>query len=171
MLSEAVEGKILFIRGHRVMLDADLAEIYRVTTKRLNEQVKRNRSRFPEDFMFRLTAQEVGELNRSQIATGSQKHRDPRFPPYVFTVHGAVMLASVLNSAVAVDASIQVVRAFIRIRTILAAHKELARKLEELERKYDARFKVVFEAIRQLMRPELPEPPRRPIGFVGGGEK
>ena len=81
MLSEAVEGKILFIRGHRVMLDADLAEVYRVTTKRLNEQVKRNRSRFPEDFMFRLTAQEVGELNRSQIATGSQKHRDPRSHP------------------------------------------------------------------------------------------
>jgi hypothetical protein len=171
MLSEAVEGKILFIRGHRVMLDADLAEIYRVTTKRLNEQVKRNHSRFPEDFMFRLTAQEVGELNRSQIATGSQKHRDPRFPPYAFTEHGAVMLASVLNSTVAVEASIQVVRAFIRIRTILAAHKELARKLEELERKYDARFKVVFEAIRQLMRPELPEPSRRPIGFVGGEEK
>ena len=171
MLSEAVEGKILFIRGHRVMLDADLAEIYRVTTKRLNEQVKRNHSRFPGDFMFRLTAREVGELNRSQIATGSQKHRDPRFPPYAFTEHGAVMLASVLNSTVAVEASIQVVRAFIRIRTILAAHKELARKLEELERKYDARFKVVFEAIRQLMRPELPEPSRRPIGFVGGGEK
>ena len=95
--------------------------------------------------MFRLTAQEVGELNRSQIATGSQKHRDPRFPPYAFTEHGAVMLASVLNSTVAVEASIQVVRAFIRIRTILAAHKELARKLEELESKYDARFKVVFD--------------------------
>ena len=114
--------------------------------------------------------QKVEELNRSQSATGSQKHRDPRFPPYAFTEHGAVMLASVLNSTVAVEASIQVVRAFIRIRTILAAHKELARKLEELERKYDARFKVVFEAIRQLMSPELPEPPRRPIGFVGGGE-
>jgi hypothetical protein len=153
------------------MLDADLAEIYRVTTKRLNELVKRNHSRFPEDFMFRLTAQEVGELNRSQIATGSQKHRDPRFPPYAFTEHGVVMLASVLNSTVAVEASIQVVRAFIRIRTILAAHKELARKLEELERKYDARFKVVFEAIRQLMRPELPEPSRRPIGILGGEEK
>ena len=110
-------------------------------------------------------------MNRSQFATGSQKHRDPRFPPYAFTEHGAVMLASVLNSTVAVEASIQVVRAFIRIRTILAAHKELARKLEEMERKYDARFKVVFEAIRQLMRPELPEPPRRPIGFVGAGEK
>jgi hypothetical protein len=111
----------------------------------------------------------VGELNRSQIATGSQKHRDPRFPPYAFTEHGAVMLASVLNSKVAVEASIQVVRAFIRIRTILAAHKELARKLEELERKYDARFKVVFDTLRQLMAPPA-ESPQHPIGFVPGGK-
>src|SRR5438046_761633 len=86
---ESVEGRILLLRGHRVMLDADLAEIYQVSTKRLNEQVKRNRRRFPEDFMFRLTHDEVEELNRSQFATGSQKHRDPRFPPYAFTEHGA----------------------------------------------------------------------------------
>jgi hypothetical protein len=163
-----VEGKILFVRGHRVMLDADLAAVYHVTTKRLNEQVKRNSARFPEDFMFRLTADEVAELNQSQFATGSQKHRDPRFPPFAFTEHGAVMLASVLNSKVAVEASIQVVRAFVRIRTILSAHKELARKLDDLEKKYDSQFKVVFEAIRQLMKPKAPEPPKRPIGFVGG---
>src|ERR1039457_5178559 len=112
-----VEGKILFVRGHRVMLDADLAAVYHGTTKRLNEQVKRNNARSPEDFMFRLTADEVAELNQSQFATGSQKHRDPRFPPFAFTEHGAVMLASVLNSKVAVEASIQVVRAFVRIRT------------------------------------------------------
>ena len=110
-------------------------------------------------------------MNRPQIATGSQKQRDPRSPSYVFTEHGAVMLASVLNSRVAVEASIQVVWAFIRLRTILAAHKDLARKLEELERKYDARFQTVFEAIRPLMKPESPELHWRPIGFVGGGEK
>ena len=171
VLATDVEGKIVFVRGHRVMLDADLAQVYQVTTKRLNEQVKRNLSRFPEDFMFRLTADEMAEIDRSQIATGSQKHRDPRFPPFAFTEHGAVMLASVLNSNVAVEASIQVIRAFVRIRTILSAHKELARKLDDLEKKYDAQFKVVFEAIRQLMKPEAPDPPKRPIGFLGGGKK
>jgi len=104
-------------------------------------------------------------LNRSQIATGSQKHRDPRYPPYAFTEHGAVMLASVLNSPVAVQASIQVVRAFIRLREILATHKDLARKLEELEKKYDRQFAVVFDAIRQLMAP--PKTKQKPIGFRG----
>lgn len=107
-------------------------------------------------------------MNQSQFATGSQKHRDPRFPPFAFTEHGAEMLASVLNSKVAVEASIQVVCAFVRIRTILSAHKELARKLDDLEKKYDSQFKVVFEAIRQLMKPKAPEPPKQPIGFVGG---
>jgi len=107
---EVIERRIYLIRGQKVMLDAGLADIYGVSTKRLNEQVKRNRSRFPKDFMFRLTGPEVQQLNRSQIATGSQKHRDPRFPPYAFTEHGAVMLASVLNSQVAVRASIVVGR-------------------------------------------------------------
>ncbi|MCI0529868.1 MAG: ORF6N domain-containing protein [Nitrospira sp.] len=115
--------------------------------------------------MFRLTREEVVVLNRSQIATGSQKHRDPRYPPYAFTEHGAVMLASVLNSPGAVQASIQVVRAFIRPREILATHKDLARKLEELEKKYDRKFAVVFDAIRQLMVP--PKAKRRSIGFRG----
>ena len=145
------------------MLDADLAELYGVSTKRLNEQVKRNKARFPEDFMFRLTFE---DLNRSQIATGSQKHRDPRFLPYVFTEHGAIMLASILNSEAAVHASVKVVRAFIRLRQILSAHKELSAKLDQLERKtekHDEEIQAIFSAIRQLMNP--PEPTRRKIGF------
>ncbi len=147
MIPEMVEQQIYVVREQRVMLDADLAKIYSVTTKRLNEQVKRNRHRFPEDFMFQLTVEEMDNLNRSQIATGSQKHRDPRFLPYAFTEHGAVMLASVLNSPIAIEASIRVVKAFVRLRTILAIHQELAQKLETLERKYeehDEQFKTVF---------------------------
>jgi len=144
------------------MLDADLAELYGVTTKRLNEQVKRNASRFPGDFMFQLTPDETRIL-RSQFATSRSGWGGRRALPYAFTEHGAVMLASVLNSPTAVDASVQVVRAFVRLREILATHKDLARKLEDLEKKYDARFRVVFDAIRKLMAP--PERPRRQIGF------
>lgn len=144
------------------MLDADLAGIYGVTTKRLNEQVRRNLQRFPEDFAFRLTEEESRAL-RSQSATSKEGRGGRRHKPMVFTEHGALMLASVLNSPVAVDASIQVVRAFIRLRGFLATHAELARKLEELERRYDAQFGVVFQAIRQLMAP--PDPERRRVGF------
>ena len=133
------------------MLDADLAEIYQVSTKRLNEQVKRNRRRFPEDFMFRLTHDEVEELNRSQFATGSQKHRDPRFRPYAFTEQGIAMLSSVLRSKRAISVNIEIMRAFVKLREILASNSELSRRLDELESKYDRQFKVVFDAIRQLM--------------------
>ncbi len=143
------------------MLDEDLAEIYGVTTKRLNEQVKRNKDRFPEDFMFRLTVEEFAAL-RSQFATSRWGGR--RYPPNAFTEHGAVMLASVLNSPIAVEASIQVVRAFVRLRELLTSHKELARKLADLERKYDQQFQVVFDAIRKLMEPP-PEKEKRRIGF------
>jgi hypothetical protein len=162
-----IERRIYLIRGRKVMLDSDLAEIYGVTTKRLNEQVKRNRDRFPEDFMFQFTAEETEELLRSQIATASK--RNVRFRPYAFTEHGAVMLASVLNSSIAVAASIQVVRAFIRLRSLLAAHKELAQKIAAMEKRYDSRFKIVFEAIRQLLEP--PPQPKRRIGFHTGGEE
>jgi ORF6N domain len=117
----------------------------------------------PEDFMFRLSADEIAELNRSQIVIGSQKHRDPRFPPYAFTEHGALMLANVLNSERAGRTSVQVVRAFVRLRQMLASNAELARKLAALEKKYDAQFKVVFDAIRALMSPAVK--PRREIGF------
>ncbi len=168
-----IESKILMIRGCRVMLDADLAAIYRVSTKRLNEQVKRNKSRFPEDFMFQLTGEEaenLPKLMRSQIATASK--RNVRYSPYVFTEHGAVMLASVLQSRVAVEASILVVRAFVRLRSLLAAHKELARKIEDMEKKYDKRFLTIFTAIRELMKP-LPETDsgKEAFGFQAGGKK
>ena len=167
---EMIEKKILLLRGEKVMLDADLAELYGVTTKRLNEQVKRNSERFPTDFAFQLTPEEWERLkafqkesNRSQIATGSQKHRDPRFIPWVFTEHGAIMAATVLNSKQAVEMSVYVVRTFIRLRQMIASNTELARKLNALEKKYDSQFKMVFDAIRQLMMP--PEKPKRKIGF------
>lgn len=166
--SERIEQSIYLIRGHKVMLDFDLAELYGVTTKRLNEQVKRNRKRFPADFMFRLKHAETEALNRSQFATGRQKHRDPRQTPYAFTEHGAVMLASVLNSPIAVAASIQVVRAFIRLREVLATHKELVQKLKELEGRlgeHDVVIQQIFQAIQQLMEPPTKEQKQRQIGF------
>lgn len=158
---------IFVIRGQKVMLDTDLARVYGVTTKRLNEQVKRNRERFPKDFMFQLTMEEKKQV----VANCDHLFRLKFSPalPYAFTEHGAVMLASVLNSPVAVQASIQVVRAFVRLREILATHKELAHKLEALERKYDSQFKVVFDAIRNLMEP-TPVPPNRRIGFLYKGK-
>ena len=131
----------------------DLAALYGVPTKRLNEQVKRNSSRFPPDFAFRLTPEEAEELNRSQNATGSQKHRDPRFSPYAFTEHGAIMAANVLNSRRAVEASVYVVRAFVRLRHELTLRKELAHKLGELEQRidtHDAAIRGLMAAIRQL---------------------
>ncbi|MGH9793788.1 MAG: ORF6N domain-containing protein [Candidatus Acidiferrales bacterium] len=163
---ERIEQRILWIRGQKVMLDADLAVLYGTTTKALNQAVKRNVDRFPGDFMFRLNRQE-----KHEVVTNCDHLRRLKYAPtlpYAFTEHGAVMLASVLNSAVAVQASIQVVRAFIRLREILATHKELARKLAELEQKYDKQFKVVFDAIRELMTP--PRKPLRPIGFRGASE-
>jgi len=164
---DRVLAAIHVIRGQRVMLDADLAALYGVSTKRLNEQVRRNRRRFPEDFMVQLTAAEAANL-RSQIATSRSGHGGRRFRPLAFTEHGAVMLASVLNTPIAVAASLQVVRAFIHLRGMLATHQELARKLEELEKKYDARFAVVFRAIKDLMAPP-PPPPHKRIGFAAGG--
>ena len=151
------------------MLDSDLAEVYGVGTKALNQAVGRNRERFPSDFLLRLTSEEADSL-RSQIVTSKVGRGGRRYLPYVFTEHGAVMLASVLNSAAAVAASIQVVRAFVRLRTILATHKDLARKLDALEQKCDRRFKVVFETIREMLRPSV-KPRKRPIGFVESRRK
>lgn len=147
-----IEHAILMIRGQRVMLDVDLAVVYQVSVKRLNQAVKRNAGRFPDDFMFRLSQQEFASL-RSQIVT-SNSRGGRRYPPFAFTEHGAVMLATVLNSPVAVQASIEVVRAFVRLRQFLASNEELRRKLDEMEKKYDEQFGVVFEAIRQLMEGE-----------------
>lgn len=161
VLKLPVEARILVIRGYRVMLDADLAIVYGSTTKALNQAVRRNADRFPSDFMFRLTAQE-----KKEVVTNCDHLRRLKYSPSLpcaFTEHGAIMVASILNTRIAVQASIQVVRAFIRLREILAAHKDLARQLKELERKYDAQFKVVFDAIRKLMLP--PEAKRPRIGF------
>lgn len=160
---ERIEKAIYLIRGEKVILDSDLAKLYGVTTTRLNEQVRRNKSRFPEDFAFRLTKPEFVILI-SQIATSSSGHGGRRRPPLVFTEHGVIMAASVLNSATAVDVSVQVVRAFVRLREMMYSNAELARKLIEIETKYDAQFKVVFDAIRQLMT--TPEPKRKQIGFA-----
>lgn len=181
---DAIAGRILTLRGQRVLLDADLAALYGVPTKRLNEQVKRNAERFPADFMFRLSFEEVEALNRSQFATGSQKHRDPRFTPLAFTEHGAMMAGFMLNSPHAVEVSVYVVRAFVRLREALATSRELAAKLDALEQKTEllslqhdsfasntrAQLKQVFDALRQLMAP--PDvAPKRPIGFVTPPEK
>lgn len=163
----SITGVILVLRRQRIILDADLAALYGVTTKALNQAVKRNAARFPEDFLFRLTRIEIEALNRSQSVTGSQKHRDPRFPPFAFTEHGAIMAATVLNSPRAVETSLYVVRAFIRLRELLVANTALARKLEELERKYrhhDDAIAAILSAIRELTHPPVPR--RRGIGFT-----
>ena len=160
---EFIEKKILLIRGQKVMLDADLAYLYGVETKRLNEQVRRNKERFPEDFMFQLSAQEKMEVVANCDHLSKLKF-SPNLP-YAFTEHGAIMAASVLNTPLAVEVSVQVVRAFVKLREMILSHKDLAKKLEDLEKKYDSQFKLVFDAIRQLMAP--PEPrKKRPIGFV-----
>jgi ORF6N domain-containing protein len=161
--TERIERSILFIRNEKVLLDSDLANLYEVNTKALNQAVSRNRDRFPRDFMFRLSRQEVEELNRSQIVTGSQKHRDPRFRPYAFTEQGVAMLSSVLRSRRAVLVNVAIMRTFVRLRQMLASNAELGRKLAELEKKYDDQFKVVFDAIRELMTPPASKP--RQIGF------
>lgn len=164
---EDIAGAILVLRGHKVLLDAELAALYGVTTKRLNEQVKRNRERFPDDFLFRLTPDETEAVNRSQIATGSQKHRDPRFPPHAFTEHGAIMAATVVNSPRAVEMSVYIVRAFVKLREVLASNRELLGKLTELERKlqsHDQAIVGIIHAIRELMG--RPTRKRRPIGFT-----
>lgn len=161
---ERIESRILVIRGHRVMLDADLADVYGTTTKALNQAVRRNAERFPADFMFQLNKRE-----KDEVVTNCDHLRKLKYSstlPFAFTEHGAIMLASVLSSAIAVQASIAVVRAFIRLRGILATHKELAGKLTELEKRiegHDEEITVLFEAIRQLMEP--PEKSGKRIGF------
>jgi len=161
---ERIENSILLIRGEKVMLDADLAILYGVSTKRLNEQVKRNRSRFPDDFMFQLT-----ENEKAEVVANCDHLKQLKFSPnlpHAFTEHGAIMLATVLNSPVAVLASIQVVRAFVKLRQMLSTNKELAHKLALLEKKiekHDDEIRTIFQAIRQLMM--HPEPKKKKIGF------
>jgi len=164
---ERVERRILLIRGQKVMLDADLAELYGVPTRVLNQAVRRNRTRFPPDFMFRLNREEFGIL-RSQFVTSS-RWGGRRYNPLAYTEHGVAMLSSVLPSERAVQVNIAIMRAFVRLREMLASHRDLARKLEEMEKRYDAQFKVVFDAIAQLMTP--PDKPLRGIGFHAGRPK
>ena len=159
---EVIERKILLIRGRKVMLDRDLAQLYDVETRALNQAVKRNIKRFPEDFMFQLKNSEAEQLV-SQNVIPHKKYFGGSLP-YAFTEQGVAMLSSVLNSERAVQVNIAIMRAFVKLREMIATNKELARKLDALEKKYDAQFKVVFDAIRQLMTP--PEPKRRRIGFL-----
>ena len=154
---------IVFLRGHKVMLDSDLARLYGVSTKALVQAVKRNRSRFPSDFMFRLSSAEFTDLRSRTVTSKSRGGR--RTAPHAFTEQGVVMLSSVLRSPRAVQVNIAVMRVFVRLRSILESRVELARKLEQLERKYDAKFAIVFDAIRELMAP--PPSVRRRIGFKG----
>lgn len=160
---ETIENSILSIRGERVILDSVLAKLYGVTTARLNQQVKRNASRFPPDFMFRLSIEEATTLRlRSQFVI-LKRGQHLKYLPAAFTEHGILMLSSVLNSERAVQVNIEIMRTFVRLRQMLASNAELAKKLEELEKKYDLQFKVVFDTLRQLLAP--PKSKHKQIGF------
>lgn len=191
LLPGSLEPLILVVRNQRVILDADLARLYGVTTKAFNQAVKRNTDRFPEDFAFQLTATELkhlrsqivissretiepieGSPNRSQIVTGSQKHRDPRFLPWVFTEHGAVMAANILHSERAVQMSVFVVRAFVRLREHIAANAAILKRLAEIDRtllQHDTALLDLYEKLLPLLQPP-PDPPQRRIGFHSKGK-
>ncbi len=159
---ELIDHAIFAIRSQKVLLDRDLAVLYQVSTKVLNQAVKRNRSRFPDDFIFQLTREETAELVTNCDRFKSLKHSS-NFP-YAFTEQGVAMLSGVLNSERAIQVNIAIMRAFVRLRRLLSTNADLSRKLEALEQKYDSQFRVVFDAIRALMAE--PEKPRRPIGFT-----
>jgi len=159
---ERIERSILQIRGHRVMLDSDLAELYDVLPKNLNRAVRRNPDRFPSDFMFQLTDEEFDNL-RFHFGT-SRSWGGRRYRPYVFTQEGVAMLSSVLQSKRAIAVNIQIMRVFTRLRQLLASHADLLRRLDDMEKKYDRQFQVVFDAIRQLMT-EPEDPPKPPMGY------
>lgn len=188
---EAIAPMVHWLRHEKIMLDSDLAELYGVPTKVLNQAVKRNIGRFPEDFMFQITEVESDALrsqfvtlkgsdqdlksqtvtsksapagiNRSQIVTGSQKHRDPRYLPYAFTEQGVAMLSSVLRSERAVEVNIAIMRTFVQLRRLMDSNRDLAQKIGEMEDKYDGQFRIVFDAIRQLITPAAA--PAREMGF------
>jgi phage regulator Rha-like protein len=160
---ESITGKILLLRGMKVMLDRDLAELYGVPTKALKQAVRRNSERFPDDFMFELSQEELANW-RSQFVTSKSDKMGLRYPPLAFTEQGVAMLSTVLNSKRAIQVNIQIMRAFTSLRQMLATHEDLRRKIEDMESKYDEQFRVVFEALRQLLATE--EQPERKIGFV-----
>ena len=164
---EMIERKILIIRGQKVMLDRDLAVLYDVETRMLNQAVRRNIRRFPKDFMFQLTKDEMNNW-KSQIVISNKEKMGLRKTPYAFTENGVAMLSSVLNSERAITVNIQIMRTFTKIREMLATHKDLKQKIEEMEKQYDAQFKVVFDAIKQLMEP--PQKTRKRIGFLRENE-
>jgi len=165
--AEIIEQTILLIRGQKVILDRDLARLYGVETKALKQAVRRNRKRFPKDFMFQLTKPEL-ENWRSQFVTSNSDRMGLRYPPLAFTEQGVAMLSSILRSDRAIAVNIAIMRTFVKLRDMLATHAELARKIGEMEKKYDGQFRMVFEAIRQLLAP--PDPPRHQIGFKPDGE-
>jgi hypothetical protein len=168
---EVLISKIYWVTNQKVMLDDDLAELYLVTTKRLNEQVKRNVSRFPNDFMFRLTKREWQSL-RSQIATSKKRQGGRRYTPFAFTEHGVLMLSSVLNSERAVQVNIQVMRIYTKLRGLMLTHKDILLKLEKLEGKalaHDKNFKLVFDYLKELLQPKAE--PMRKIGFKQKGNE
>jgi hypothetical protein len=164
--AERIESRIFLIRGEKVILDSDLAELYGVEAKVLNQAVRRNHERFPEDFMFQLTVEEFANL-RSQIVTSSSTHGGRRYAPLVFTEQGVAMLSGLLNSERAVAVNIAIMRTFVRLRQLIATHADLARKLAQLESRYDEQFKAVFDAIRELMSPAEPRR-KREMGFHTG---
>jgi len=162
-VSQKIDQAILIIRGQKVIIDSDLAEIFGVKTYRLNEQVKRNRDRFPEDFMFQLTAEEKQEVIAN--CDHLEKIKFSRTNPYAFTEHGTIMLANVLNTKTAVETSVLIVRAFVKLRELLSTHKGLERKILELESKYDKQFELIFRAIRELMHQDQLDKNRPRIGY------
>ena len=162
---ERIEQRIIVLRGQKVLLDADLAELYGVETKALNRAVKRNPERFPGDFMFQLTPEEFTESLRCQIGTSKETQGGRRTMPYAFTEQGVAMLSSVLRSPRAVLVNVEIMRAFVRLRRMLATHEELARKIAELEERYDSRFAVVFDVLMELMKPPALPDKKRKLGF------
>ena len=165
MPAERLQQAILSLRGHHVMLDEDLADLYGVEVRVLNQAVKRNLERFPQDFMFQLTDSEFAALRSQSVTFKPARGQYRKYRPHAFTEQGVAMLSGILNSPRAVQVNIEIMRTFVRLRQMLASHADLARRLAALERKYDAQFKVVFDAIRQLMAPPKP-PPKRRIGFA-----
>jgi hypothetical protein len=161
--TDTIDRTIVELRGHRVMLDADVAALYGVEVRTLNQTVKRNASRFPDDFMFRLTVAEGAALRSQTVIVDVGRGRHRKYAPYAFTEQGVAMLSSVLRSERAAAVNVEIMRAFVRLRRMLGAHADLARRIDALEGRYDARFRQVFDAIRELMAP--PPPKRRRIGF------
>jgi hypothetical protein len=165
---ECIERSILMIRGQKVMIDRDLAQLYGVETRALNQAVRRNIDRFPEDFMFRLTREEIMKISQFVISSVHHRVKTLKFSKNVmaFTEHGVAMLSSALNSPRAVQVNIQIIGTFAKLLEIISLNKDLARRLDELEKKYDVQFKIVFDAIRQLMAPPEPETPKKRVGFL-----